>query len=181
MKTSIVKAATTTVALVLGFGISACGSSSSNDAEESSAGSATAETDSAISADDVKVGGSFSGTLNGEPFEIDDVGVACLSGDGQTSIGVAPVDALLTDTDVSSVSLVIDEASNDVTLITIVPAGGTTLNYTNIGGYSSGVGSAQVEVNDSTYTVTGEAAPSGSTETETQAFNFVITCPSPES
>ncbi|SDM93973.1 lipoprotein LpqH [Actinomyces ruminicola] len=191
MKTPIVKTATMTAAFALVLGLSACGGNSSNDAEQSASPSAEeqaattveseadagadAGTDGGLSADDFEVGGDFSGTLNGEPFEIENVGVACGEQDGNTVIGVGPLDAALTDPGVRSISLVVDGATSEVSLITIIPGDGESLNYTNIGGYSSDSGSVQAEIDGSTYTVTGEAAPSSSTET--QPFEFTITCP----
>ncbi|WP_136193515.1 lipoprotein LpqH [Actinomyces procaprae] len=189
MNTPLLKTASTAAALVLALGLAAC-SSDSNDAEQSSspaaADSATeagAGTDSQadpgadapLSVDGVEVGGSFSGTLGGEPFEIENVGVACTSQDGQTTIGVGPLDAVVTDQGVRSVSMAIDDSSSEVRLITIVPGDDASLNFTNIEGYRSQAGSAEAEVDGTTYTVTGEAAPSGSTETK--SFDFVITCP----
>ncbi|MBW3069499.1 MULTISPECIES: lipoprotein LpqH [unclassified Actinomyces] len=190
MKTPLLKTTTTAAALVLVLGLGACGSNSSSDAEQSAspavADSATAAeggndsesdpgADAPLPLEDVKVGGSFTGTLDGEPFEIENAGVACGSQDGQTTIGVGPTDSVISDAGVRSVSLAIDDASSEVRLITIVPGDDASLNYTNIEGYRSQAGDVQVEVSEKTYTVTGEAAPSGSTETK--SIDFVITCP----
>ncbi|MDO4901400.1 lipoprotein LpqH [Actinomyces sp.] len=190
MNTPLLKTLTTSAILVFALGLGACGSNDTNGAEQSAS---TAGADSATEAgagtgsktdtgegasssvDGVRVGGSFSGTLNGEPFEIENGVVSCLSQDGKTSIGVASTDTSLAGEGVRSIALAVDDASQEIQLITIVPGDGGSLNYTKIGDYSSDVGNAQVEVNDLTYIVTGEAAPSGSTETK--SFNFTITCP----
>ena len=172
-------------AVALALGLSACGH---NDTSGSAASSGTATSApgagpgapapgaSAIPTipdnpnADVSAGGSYTASVDGAPYVIDDATVACVKTEGLTTLTVASP---------SNVGgkgiIVLLNDSGGVSGLTIGIEGGQRIGYIE----GSPVGSAKATIDGSTYTITGSAPyadGSGSAAPGLKSYDITITC-----
>ena len=119
---------------------------------------------------DVSTGGSYTASVDGAPYVIDDASVACVKAEGMTTLTVA---SLSSTRDKSIIVLLND--SGGVTGLTIGIEGGQRINYIE----GAPVGSATATIDGSTYTITG-SAPYVNTSTPAasglKSYDITITC-----
>ena len=119
---------------------------------------------------DVSTGGSYTASIDGAPYVIDDASVACVKAEGTTTLTVA---SLSSTRDKSIIVLLND--SGGVTGLTIGIEGGQRIGYIE----SAPVGSATATIDGSTYTITG-SAPYVNTSTPAasglKSYDITITC-----
>lgn len=119
---------------------------------------------------DVSTGGSYTASVDGAPYVIDDAVVACVKAEGLTTLTVAsPSNA-----GGKGILVVLDD-SGGVSLLTIGSEDGQRLSYLE----GSPVGSAEATIDGSTYTITG-SAPYVDTSTPDssglRSYDITITC-----
>ena len=119
---------------------------------------------------DVSTGGSYTASVDGAPYVIDDASVACVKAEGMTTLTVA---SLSSTRDKSIIVLLND--SGGVSGLTIGIEGGQRINYVE----GAPVGSATATIDGSTYTITG-SAPYVNTSTPAasglKSYDITITC-----
>ena len=119
---------------------------------------------------DVSTGGSYTASVDGAPYVVDDASVACVKAGGTTTLTVA---SLSSTRDKSIIVLLND--SGGVTGLTIGIEGGQRINYIE----GAPVGSATATIDGSTYTITG-SAPYVNTSTPAasglKSYDITITC-----
>ena len=119
---------------------------------------------------DVSAGGSYTASVDGAPYVIDDATVACVKTEGLTTLTVASP---------SNVGgkgiIVLLNDSGGVSGLTIGIEGGQRIGYIE----GSPVGSAKATIDGSTYTITGSAPyadGSGSAAPGLKSYDITITC-----
>ena len=119
---------------------------------------------------DVSTGGSYTASVDGAPYVIDDASVACVKAEGMTTLTVASPSSTR---DKSIIVLLND--SGGVSGLTIGIEGGQRINYVE----GAPVGSATATIDGSTYTITG-SAPYVNTSTPAasglKSYDITITC-----
>ena len=119
---------------------------------------------------DVSTGGSYTASVDGAPYVIDDASVACVKAEGMTTLTVA---SLSSTRDKSIIVLLND--SGGVSGLTIGIEGGQRIGYIE----GAPVGSATATIDGSTYTITG-SAPYVNTSTPAasglKSYDITITC-----
>ena len=119
---------------------------------------------------DVSTGGSYTASIDGAPYVIDNASVACVKAEGTTTLTVA---SLSSTRDKSIIVLLND--SGGVSGLTIGIEGGQRINYVE----GAPVGSATATIDGSTYTITG-SAPYVNTSTPAasglKSYDITITC-----
>ena len=119
---------------------------------------------------DVSTGGSYTASVDGSPYVIDDAVVACVKAEALTTLTVASP---------SNVGgkgiIVLLNDSGGVSGLTIGIEGGQRIGYIE----GSPVGSAKATIDGSTYTITGSAPyadGSGSAAPGLKSYDITITC-----
>ena len=159
----------------LSTGLSACsGNGNSNSApsatEHSSESAANdSATNSMTSTAAAAVQDSFSATIDGQPFTIDQPIVACATEDSATSVNVTA-----TNSETDYFTTVFGD-SGQVTLIMASQGDEMMLNFMD----ATGIGHAEVTTNGSTHTVKGEvpAANPADESAPLKPFEMTVTCP----
>ena len=159
----------------LSTGLSACsGNGNSNSApsatEHSSESAANdSPTNSMTSTAAAAVQDSFSATIDGQPFTIDQPIVACATEDSATSVNVTA-----TNSETDYFTTVFGD-SGQVTLIMASQGDEMMLNFMD----ATGIGHAEVTTNGSTHTVKGEgpAANPADESAPLKPFEMTVTCP----
>ena len=159
----------------LSMGLSACsGNGNSNSApsatEHSSESAANdSPTNSMTSTAAAAVQDSFSATIDGQPFTIDQPIVACATEDSATSVNVTA-----TNSETDYFTTVFGD-SGQVTLIMASQGDEMMLNFMD----ATGIGHAEVTTNGSTHTVKGEvpAANPADESAPLKPFEMTVTCP----
>ena len=159
----------------LSTGLSACsGNGNSNSApsatEHSSESAANdSATDSMTSTAAAAVQDSFSATIDGQPFTIDQPIVACATEGDATSVNVTA-----TNSEGDYFTTVFGE-NGEVTLIMASQGDEMMLNFMD----ATGIGHAEVTTNGSTHTVKGEvpAANPADESAPLKPFEMTVTCP----
>ena len=173
-------------AVALALGLSACGHSGTSGSAASSGAATSAPSAAAPSAPapgasaiptipdnphaEVSAGGSYTASVDGSPYVIDDATVACAKAEGLTTLTVASP---------SNVGgkgiIVLLNDSGGVSGLTIGIEGGQRINYIE----GAPVGSATATIDGSTYTITG-SAPYVNTSTPAasglKSYDITITC-----
>ena len=159
----------------LSMGLSACsGNGNSNSApsatEHSSESAANdSATNSMTSTAAAAVQDSFSATIDGQPFTIDQPIVACATESDATSVNVTA-----TNSEGDYFTTVFGE-NGEVTLIMASQGDEMMLNFMD----ATGIGHAEVTTNGSTHTVKGEvpAANPADESAPLKPFEMTVTCP----
>lgn len=159
----------------LSMGLSACsGNGNSNSApsatEHSSESAANdSPTNSMTSTAAAAVQDSFSATIDGQPFTIDQPIVACATEGDATSVNVTT-----TNSEGDYFTTVFGE-NGEVTLIMASQGDEMMLNFMD----ATGIGHAEVTTNGSTHTVKGEvpAANPADESAPLKPFEMTVTCP----
>lgn len=115
--------------------------------EEAKAESDKANEENATNVDDVSTGGSYTATLAGEEFTVDESQVVCTEAAGAMNIAVGPTNP---SGDAKAIAVVIKD--DKVTALTMGSAEGKGITYAA----EAGQGSATVEADGKSYTITGE-------------------------
>ena len=119
---------------------------------------------------DVSTGGSYTASIDGAPYVIDNASVACVKAEGMTTLTVAS----LSSTRDKSIIVLLNDAGG-VTGLTIGIEGGQRIGYIE----GAPVGSATATIDGSTYTITG-SAPYVNTSTPAasglKSYDITITC-----
>ena len=184
MSTTILRhIVTLSATAALALGLSACGHNATSGSAASSAPGAGAPRTGAPAPGasaiptipdnpnaDVSTGGSYTASIDGAPYVIDNASVACVKAEGMTTLTVA---SLSSTRDKSIIVLLND--SGGVTGLTIGIEGGQRIGYIE----GSPVGSAEATIDGSTYTITG-SAPYVNTSTPAasglKSYDITITC-----
>lgn len=184
MSTTILRhIVTLSATAALALGLSACGHNATSGSAASSAPGAGAPRTGAPAPGasaiptipdnpnaDVSTGGSYTASVDGAPYVIDDASVACVKAEGMTTLTVA---SLSSTRDKSIIVLLND--SGGVSGLTIGIEGGQRINYIE----GAPVGSATATIDGSTYTITG-SAPHVNTSTPAasglKSYDITITC-----
>lgn len=116
-------------------------------------------------------GGSFTASIDGEPFTIDDALVVCQDQGGTMKIAIGPSDPSGDD---QAIAVMIDSSGN-VTTLAMGSASGKNLAVAN------GQGSAKATVDGSTYDIKGEGmvvdASNPTAQPENKPFELKVECP----
>mgnify|MGYP000905866772 CR=1 FL=1 len=119
---------------------------------------------------DVSTGGSYTASVDGSPYVIDDAVVACVKAEALTTLTVASP----SNVGGKGIVVVLDD-SGGVSGLTIGIEGGQRIGYIE----GSPVGSAEATIDGSTYTITG-SAPYVDTSTPAasglKSYDITITC-----
>lgn len=119
---------------------------------------------------DVSTGGSYTASVDGSPYVIDDAVVACVKAEALTTLTVASP----SNVGGKGIVVVLDD-SGGVSGLTIGIEGGQRINYVE----GAPVGSATATIDGSTYTITG-SAPYVNTSTPAasglKSYDITITC-----
>ena len=184
MSTTILRhIVTLSATAALALGLSACGHNATSGSAASSAPGAGAPRTGAPAPGasaiptipdnpnaDVSTGGSYTASIDGAPYVIDNASVACVKAEGTTTLTVA---SLSSTRDKSIIVLLND--SGGVTGLTIGIEGGQRIGYIE----GAPVGSATATIDGSTYTITG-SAPYVNTSTPAasglKSYDITITC-----
>lgn len=169
----------------LALGLSACGHNDTSDSAASSGPTASAPgTGPGVPAPgasaiptipdnpnaDVSTGGSYTASVDGSPYVIDDAVVACVKAEALTTLTVASP----SNVGGKGIVVVLDD-SGGVSGLTIGIEGGQRIGYIE----GSPVGSAEATIDGSTYTITG-SAPYVDTSTPAasglKSYDITITC-----
>jgi len=156
----------------LALGLSACGGSSdSSTSPSSTTDSSASATSAAASATSAAAGGSFSATIDGQPFTIEKATVSC-----QAENGTKTVYAASTTTGPTSTFTVTLDDSGTVTTVMAAESGKKALNFMD----TAGIGHAEATVDGSTYTIKGEAPAETPTDASAplKTFEATVTCSS---
>ena len=119
---------------------------------------------------DVSAGGSYTASVDGAPYVIDDATVACVKTEGLTTLTVASPGNVG-----GKGIIVLLNDSGGVSGLTIGIEGGQRIGYIE----GSPVGSAKATIDGSTYTITGSAPyadGSGSAAPGLKSYDITITC-----
>lgn len=120
--------------------------------------------------DDVSTGGSYTATLDGEEFTVDEGMIVCTEAAGAMNIAVGPTNP---NAEAKAIAAVIE--GDQVTALTMGSAQGQAITYAA----EAGQGSATVETDGNTYTITGEglfADVANPGMPELKPFELQVTC-----
>ena len=173
-------------AVALALGLSACGHSGTRGSAASSGAATGAPSAAAPSAPapgasaiptipdnphaEVSAGGSYTASVDGSPYVIDDATVACAKAEGLTTLTVASPSNL----GGKGIVVVLND-SGGVYGLTIAVEDGERIGYSE----NTPIGSAKVTVNGSTYTITGSAPYLGTSSPVSvglKSYDLTITC-----
>lgn len=184
MSTTILRhIVTLSATAALALGLSACGHNNTNSSAATSAPAggapqtgAPAPGASAIPTipdnpnADVSTGGSYTASVDGAPYVIDDAVVACVKAEGLTTLTVASPGNVG-----GKGIIVVLNGSGGVSGLTIGIEDGRRIGYAE----SAPIGSAEATIDGSTYTITG-SAPYVDTSTPDssglRSYDITITC-----
>ena len=168
-------------AVALALGLSACGHSGTSGSAASSGAATSAPSAAAPGASaiptipdnphaEVSAGGSYTASVDGSPYVIDDATVACAKAEGLTTLTVASPSNL----GGKGIVVVLND-SGGVYGLTIAVEDGERIGYSE----NAPIGSAKVTVNGSTYTITGSAPYLGTSSPVSvglKSYDLTITC-----
>lgn len=123
-----------------------------------------------IDVDDVSTGGSYTATLDGEEFTVDEGMIVCTDTGGVMNIAVGPTNP---NAEAKAIAAVIE--GDQVTALTMGSAQGQAITYAA----EAGQGSATVETDGNTYTINGEglfADVANPGMPELKPFELQVTC-----
>ena len=168
-------------AVALALGLSACGHSGTSGSAASSGAATSAPSAPVPGASaiptipdnphaEVSAGGSYTASVDGSPYVIDDATVACAKAEGLTTLTVASPSNL----GGKGIVVVLND-SGGVYGLTIAVEDGERIGYSE----NTPIGSAKVTVNGSTYTITGSAPYLGTSSPVSvglKSYDLTITC-----
>lgn len=126
--------------------------------------------ENAANVDDVSTGGSYTATLAGEEFTVDENQVVCTDAAGAMNIAVGPTNP---SGDAKAIAVVIKD--DKVSALTMGSAQGKGITYAP----ETGQGSATVKADGKSYTITGEGMfvdVANSGMPELKPFELQVTC-----
>ena len=116
---------------------------------------------------DVSTGGSYTASVDGAPYVIDDAAVVCAKAEGLTTLTVASPGNVG-----GKGIIVVLNGSGGVSGLTIGIEDGRRIGYAE----SAPIGSAEATIDGSTYTITGSAPYMDNPVAGLKAYDITITC-----